>query len=151
MAVHVFVARGLDGGGVAVAERVLARGGRGRVAVDDLAARRAERDGDLARAAVRGALRRLRADWPVTYSFCGDRGAVAKGDSRTGQDTAHERRGPAGERLARGEPREAVVDELAVGLAAGDGRGADRDLRRAPDPRGQLLVGVGEPLELVGL
>ena len=72
-------------------------------------------------------------------------------DSSTGQDAAHERRGPAGERLARGEPREAVVDELAVGLAAGDGRGADRDLRRTPDPRGQLLVGVGEPLELVGL
>ena len=53
---------GLDCGGVAVAERVLARGGHGRVAVDDLAARRAERDGDLARAAVRGALRRLCAD-----------------------------------------------------------------------------------------
>ena len=77
--------------------------------------------------------------------------SVVNCDSRTGQDAAHERRGPAGERLARGEPREAVVDELAVGLAAGDGRGADRDLRRAPDPRGQLLVGVGEPLELVGL
>ena len=74
-----------------------------------------------------------------------------KCDSRTGQDAAHERRGPAGERLARGEPREAVVAELAVGLAAGDGRGADRDLRRAPDPRGELLVGVGEPLKLVGL
>ena len=74
-----------------------------------------------------------------------------KCDSRTGQDAAHERRGPAGERLARGEPREAVVHELTVGLAAGDGRGADRDLRRTPDPRGQLLVGVGEPLELVGL
>ena len=69
LAVHVLIARGLDGGGVAVAERVLARGGRGRVAVDDLAARRAERDGDLARAAVRGALRRLRANRPVTYSF----------------------------------------------------------------------------------
>ena len=69
----------------------------------------------------------------------------------TAQDAAHERRGSAGERLARGEPREAVVHELPVGLAAGDGRGADRDLRRAPDPRGQLLVGVGEPLELVGL
>ena len=74
-----------------------------------------------------------------------------KFDSRTGKHAAHERRGPAGKRLARGEPREAVVHELAVGLAAGDGRGADRDLRRAPDPRGQLLVGVGEPLELVGL
>ena len=74
-----------------------------------------------------------------------------KCDSRTGQDAAHERRGPASERLTRGESREAVVDELTVGLAAGDGRGADRDLRRAPDPRGQLLVGVGEPLELVGL
>ena len=78
-------------------------------------------------------------------------GAVVKSNSRTGQDAAHERRRSAGERLARGEPREAVVHELAVGLAAGDGRGADRDLRRAPDPRGQLLVGVGEPLELVGL
>ena len=76
---------------------------------------------------------------------------MVKCDSRTGQDAAHERRGAAGERLTRGEPRKAVVDELAVGLAAGDGRGADRDLRRAPDPRGQLLVGVGEPLELVGL
>ena len=77
--------------------------------------------------------------------------SVVNCDSRTGQHAAHEGRRPAGERLARGEPREAVVDELAVGLAAGDGRGADRDLRRAPDPRGQLLVGVGEPLELVGL
>ena len=74
-----------------------------------------------------------------------------KFDSRTGKHAAHERRRPAGERLTRGQPREAVVDELAVGLAAGDGRGANRDLRRAPDPRGQLLVGVGEPLELVGL
>ena len=71
--------------------------------------------------------------------------------SRTDKYASHERRGPAGERLARGEPREAVVHELAVGLAAGDGRGADRDLRRDPDPRGQLLVGVGEPLELVRL
>ena len=76
---------------------------------------------------------------------------MVKYDSRTGQHAAHERRGTAGERLARGEPREAVVHELALGLAAGDGRGADRDLRRPPDPRGQLLVGVGEPLELVGL
>ena len=73
LAVDVFIARGLDGGRVAVAERVLARGGRGRVAVDDLAARRAERDGDLARAAVRGALRRLRANLPVMYSFSSDR------------------------------------------------------------------------------
>ena len=34
-------------------------------------------------------------------------GAVVKFDSRTGKHAAHERRGPAGKRLARGEPREA--------------------------------------------
>jgi len=68
LAVDVVIAHGLDGGGVAVAERVPARGACCRVAVDDLAARRAERDGDLARAAVGGTLRRLRANQPVTYS-----------------------------------------------------------------------------------
>ena len=104
---------------------------------------------------------RLKPDFAEAVAAAGD---ALRGLGRTGEAEAHYRKAlriaptsPAALngygllRLARGEPREAVVDELAVGLATGNGRGADRDLRRAPDPRGQLLVGVGEPLELVGL